>query len=198
MFALPFFRRDVPGLKGPTVSLRAPVLEDYAEWSHLRSESRTFLEPWEPRWAHDELGRYAWRQRIRRYREEIEHGTGVAFLIFENATGNLAGGISIGNIRRGVSQSGQIGYWMGARYAGRGMMGEALGLVIPFAFGTLRLHRVEAACIPGNDRSVRVLEKAGFQREGLLRSYLKINGTWQDHYLYALTAEERQPRKERG
>lgn len=198
MFALPFFRRDVPGLKGSTVSLRSPIPEDYAEWSHLRSESRGFLEPWEPRWAPDELGRYAWRQRIRRYREEIEHGTGVAFLIFENATQNLVGGISVGNIRRGVAQSGQIGYWMGERYAGRGMMGEALGLVIPFAFDTLRLHRIEAACIPGNDRSVRVLEKAGFQREGLLRAYLRINGIWQDHYLYALIAEGRRQGNERG
>ena len=63
---------------------------------------------------------------------------------------------------------------------------EALRLVIPYAFETLRLHRIEAACIPDNARSVRVLEKAGFQREGLLRSYLRINGSWQDHYLYAL------------
>lgn len=198
MFALPFFRRDVPGLKGPTVHLRSPTPEDHAEWAQLRSESRSFLEPWEPRWSADELGRYAWRQRIRRYREEIEHGTGVTFLIFENATGSLVGGISVGNIRRGVAQAGQIGYWMGERYAGRGMMGEALVLVVDFAFRSLRLHRIEAACIPGNDRSVRVLEKAGFRGEGLLRSYLRINGSWQDHYLYALIADEHQSRKQRG
>jgi [ribosomal protein S5]-alanine N-acetyltransferase len=63
--------------------------------------------------------------------------------------------------------------------------------VVDHCFRTLRLHRLEAACIPENNRSVRVLEKAGFQREGLLRSYLKINGIWQDHYLYALVAGER-------
>lgn len=198
MFALPFFKRDQQALKGANVFLRAPALEDYADWAQLRGESRNFLEPWEPRWSPDELGRYAWRQRIRRYREEIEHGTGVTFLIFENATAALVGGISIGNIRRGVSQTGQVGYWMGARYAGQGMMTEALNLVTAFAFDTLRLHRVEAACIPGNERSVRVLEKAGFRREGLLRSYLRINGSWQDHYLYGLIADERRPRKERG
>src|SRR5690606_5715640 len=117
-------------------------------------------------------------------------GTGIAFLIFEKSTRDLAGGISIGNIRRGVAQSAQIGYWMGERFAGHGMMLEALGLVVPFAFDTLRLHRIEAACIPRNNRSSRLLEKAGFQREGLLRSYLRINGSWQDHYLYALIAEE--------
>ena len=80
---------------------------------------------------------------------------------------------------------GTIGYWMGERYAGQGAMFDALQCVIPFAFTTLRLHRLEAACIPSNKRSVRLLEKAGFQREGLLRSYLCINGSWHDHYLYA-------------
>jgi len=68
---------------------------------------------------------------------------------------------------------------------------EAVGLVCDFAFDTLRLHRIEAACIPDNVRSVRVLEKAGFQREGLLRAYLRINGSWQNHYLYALIADDR-------
>ena len=80
---------------------------------------------------------------------------------------------------------------MGEQYSGRGYMIEAVQLVIPYSFETLRLHRIEAACIPANTRSVRVLEKAGFQREGLLRSYLRINGSWQDHYLYALICDER-------
>ena len=70
-------------------------------------------------------------------------------------------------------------------------MVEALDLLARHAFDTMRLHRIEAACIPGNTRSIRVLEKAGFTREGLLRSYLKINGGWQDHYLYALIADDR-------
>ena len=67
---------------------------------------------------------------------------------------------------------------------------EAIRLLVPYAFDTLRLHRIEAACIPDNARSMRVLEKAGFKREGLLRSYLRINGSWQDHYLYALIAND--------
>jgi [ribosomal protein S5]-alanine N-acetyltransferase len=188
MFALPFYRRDLPALKGERVTLRPPAAGDYGEWSRLRDESRGFLEPWEPRWNRDELERGAWRLRLRRYKEEFASGTGVTFFIFENRTGRLAGGITIGNIRHGVSQSGQIGYWIGERFAGKGYMQEALGLILPFAFDSLRLHRVEAACIPNNHRSIRVLEKAGFRREGLLRSYLKINGIWQDHYLYALIA----------
>ena len=190
MFPLPFFRRELPALKGSRINLRLPEPNDHREWASLRQTSRAFLEPWEPRWSPDELERSAWRQRIRRYREDFEQGLAVAFFIFENRSGRLVGGITVGNIRHGVSQSGQIGYWIGERYAGQGFMLEAVRLVINFAFETLRLHRIEAACIPDNARSVRVLEKAGFQREGLLRSYLRINGSWQDHYLYALICDD--------
>lgn len=188
MFALPFSRPKLPALTGETVFLRPPVSGDYSEWSAVRRHSRAFLSPWEPKWTSDELERSAWRQRLRRYREEMAQGTGVPFLIFERDSGRLAGGITLGNIRHGVAQSGQIGYWMGVDHAGKGLMLEALQLVVGFGFETLRLHRIEAACIPDNARSIRVLEKAGFQREGLLRSYLRINGVWQDHYLYALVA----------
>ena len=70
--------------------------------------------------------------------------------------------------------------------------------LVSHAFGTMRLHRIEAACIPRNARSIRVLEKAGFTREGLLRSYLCINGTWQDHFIYALIADEHRDGSKRG
>lgn len=191
MLDVPFFRRPPPALKGETVFLRGPVMSDYTEWAALREESRSFLVPWEPSWASDELSRSAFRHRLRRYRSEYDNGTGVSFFVFDAGTGALAGGITMSNIRRGVAQTASIGYWMGERYAGRGMMLAAVRIIIPFAFESLRLHRLEAACIPNNKRSVGLLEKAGFQREGLLRSYLRINGSWRDHCLYALVAEER-------
>lgn len=190
MFALPFFRRDFPGLKGRRVMLRAPVKGDYREWARLRGESRAFLEPWEPRWAEDELDRSVWHYRLRRYRDDFARGTAQAFFIFDVETGSLLGGVTLGNIRRGVSRSGHIGYWIGQKHAGKGYMVDALELLAEHAFDTMRLHRIEAACIPNNRRSVRVLEKAGFTREGLLRSYLKINDDWQDHYLYSLIADD--------
>lgn len=192
MFQTPFFRRDLPALEGSRVHLRMPHSRDYVEWAALREESRAFLEPWEPQWAPDELSRRAFRQRLVRYYGEYSQGTGVSFFIFEKAAGRLAGGISISNIRHGVAQSANIGYWMGERFSGQGLMLDALNLVIPFAFEKLRLHRLEAACIPNNTRSARLLEKAGFRREGLARSYLRINGVWQDHHLYALIAGEHQ------
>lgn len=190
MFALPFFRRDLPALKGDKVTLRFPTANDYREWAALRGSSRAFLERWEPRWMPDELDRTAWRHRIGRYREDYAQGTAIALFIVEKASGKLVGGITLGNIRHGVCQSAHIGYWMGERYAGRGLMTDALNVLVRFGFDTLKLHRIEAACIPDNARSIRVLEKAGFQREGLLRSYLRINGSWQDHYLYARIVDD--------
>ena len=190
MLALPFLRREPPALRGERVFLRAPRHSDYLEWAALRQASRAFLEPWEPRWASDELERSGWRQRMRRYREDFAAGNAIAYMIFETAGGRLVGGITLGNIRYGVSQSAQIGYWTGERHAGRGYMQDAVRALVAHAFGAMRLHRIEAACIPGNARSIRVLEKAGFTREGLLRSYLRINGVWQDHYIYARIAGE--------
>jgi ribosomal-protein-alanine N-acetyltransferase len=190
VFALPFLRRDVPALKGEKVMLRVPLADDYREWAALRGESRSFLEPWEPRWTPDELERTAWRHRLSRYREDHAQGTAIAFFIFDLGSGELAGGITLGNIRHGVAQSGHIGYWVGERFSGRGLMTDAVNVLARFAFDTLRLHRIEAACIPENTRSIRVLEKAGFRREGLLRSYLRINGVWQDHFLYARIADD--------
>ncbi|PZO74718.1 MAG: 30S ribosomal protein S5 alanine N-acetyltransferase [Mesorhizobium amorphae] len=188
MFELPFLRGKEPVLRGARVTLRLPRRGDWHEWADLRRESRLFLEPWEPRWAPDELELSSWRQRLARYREDFRHGTSLAFLIFDAKGGHLIGGITLGNIRHGVSQSGHIGYWVGERHAGKGYMVDAVRLLCAHAFDTMRLHRLEAACIPTNNRSVRVLEKAGFQREGIARSFLRINGAWHDHLLFALIA----------
>ena len=105
----------------------------------------------------------------------------------------LMGGLTIGYIRRGVAQCCMIGYWMGERYAGKGHMEQALRLALPYIFSSLQLHRVEAACIPENQRSIRLLEKVGFQREGYLREYLKINGQWRDHLMFSLLSQESAP-----
>jgi ribosomal-protein-alanine N-acetyltransferase len=190
VFSLPFIRRETPELEGDKVRLRMPQASDYREWAELRAISRGFLEPWEPRWMPDEFERSAWRLRINHYRRDFAQGAAMAFFMFERGHGRLVGGITLGNIRHGVSKSAQIGYWIGQPYAGQGLMTDAVKTLSRFAFGELTLHRIEAACIPENSRSIRVLEKAGFRREGLLRSYLRINGVWQDHYLYARIADD--------
>jgi len=110
---------------------------------------------------------------------------GYAFIVVRNADNALVGGLTLANIRRGVAQAGSLGYWMGLPFARKGYMTEAVRAIIPFAFDTLRLHRLEAACIPTNLGSTRLLEKTGFVREGYAREFLCINGVWQDHLLYA-------------
>lgn len=190
MIALSFLKSASPLLQGERLYLRPPQVSDYRAWANLRATSRDFLAPWEPLWADDDLERSAFRHRIRHYDDEAAAGTAHPFFLFHNSDSRLLGGITLGNIRRGVGQNGMIGYWMGAPYAGQGYMSEALRLLISHAFTKVRLHRLEAACIPSNERSIRLLEKAGFQREGLLRSYLKINGTWQDHLLFSLIEDD--------
>lgn len=177
-----------PHVHGRHVHLRMPTGSDYAAWAELRHRSRDFLIPWEPTWARDELTRAAYKRRLRVYQKDLREETGYAFFVFRSADQALIGGLSLSNVRRGVTQSTSLGYWMGVTHAGRGHMTDAVSAVAPFVFGTLGLHRLEAACLPRNEASIRVLEKCGFQREGLARRYLKINGEWQDHYLYGRVA----------
>ena len=188
-----FFRtvssaETLPAVTGDGVVLRAPQMADYAEWAALREASRTFLVPWEPTWPADDLTRGAFRRRLKRYAEDLRTDQAYPFFIFRAEDDVLVGGLTLANIRRGVAQAGSLGYWIGARFARQGHMSAAVRALMPFAFGALRLHRLEAACIPTNAASIRLLEKTGFQREGYARQYLCINGIWQDHVLYARLA----------
>ncbi|HTR14927.1 MAG TPA: GNAT family protein [Roseiarcus sp.] len=174
-----------PLVRGAGLYLRPATAGDFAAWSRLRAESRRFLEPWEPTWPDDDLTQAAFRRRLRRQDEDIARDEAYAFLIFDSTSDDLLGGVTLGGLRRGVSQTGTLGYWMGARHAGRGRMTRAVAAAVDFAFARLRLHRVEAACIPDNVPSIAVLERNGFQREGRARGYLKIDSAWRDHVLYA-------------
>ena len=179
------FTEPLPNIVGDQVTLRTPQMTDFGDWAALREASRDFLTPWEPTWPSDDLTRSAFRRRIKRYSEDLRSDQGYAFLITRNSDSAMVGGLTLANIRRGVAQAGSLGYWMGLPYVRNGYMTAAVRAVIPFAFGTLRLHRLEAACIPTNTGSMRLLENNGFTREGYAREYLCINGTWQDHLLYA-------------
>jgi ribosomal-protein-alanine N-acetyltransferase len=185
------FSDPLPSVAGDGVVLRIPQVTDYAEWAALREKSRDFLVPWEPTWPADDLSRSAFRRRVRRYAEDLRTDQGYAFLIVRTSDNTLVGGLTLANIRRGVAQAGSLGYWMGLPYARQGYMTEAVRAVIPFAFATLRLHRLEAACIPTNAGSIRLLEKTGFIREGYARDYLCINGLWQDHLLYGRLKDQK-------
>lgn len=177
-------------LKHGPVYLRPPRENDWQGWSDLRRESEDFLRPWEPAWPRDALGRASFRQRQRRYAEEWRNGNGYSFFIFRNDDDVILGGISLTNLRRGVAQCASLGYWIGQPYARNGYMRESILCILPFAFERLGLHRVEAACLPSNAASRGLLAKTGFREEGFAPKYLKINGVWSDHVLFAILREE--------
>jgi [ribosomal protein S5]-alanine N-acetyltransferase len=179
---------DAPRIAGEGHYLRPAVMEDHAGWARLRAQSRAFLTPWEPTWQDDELTKTAFRRRLRRHAQEADRDQGRHFLIFDTQGDRLVGGLSLGEIRRGVSQTATLGYWLGAPYAGQGRMTRAVRAASAWGFAQLGLHRIEAACVTENTASARLLEKNGFRHEGRARAYLKINGAWKDHELYALLA----------
>lgn len=176
--------------RGLGLLLRPPQMADFPQWAKLREDSRDFLTPWEPIWPSDDLTRSGFRRRLRRYVEDIAADRAYPFLIFRTDDMTLLGGVTLANVRRGIVQAGTVGYWTGEQFAGQGHMTTALRVLLPFIFHELSLHRIEAACIPTNAASIRVLEKCGFVREGLARRYLCINGVWQDHLLFGILNED--------
>jgi ribosomal-protein-alanine N-acetyltransferase len=179
-----------PRLETARLYLRRPRLTDWRAWTNLRAASRDFLVPWEPTWPEDALTIPAYRRRLRQIGHEWRSDQGYAFFIFLRETGMLVGGVNLSGVRRGVAQAASLGYWMGEAFANRGLMGEALTALLPYAFERLALHRIEAACLPHNKASRALLARLGFQEEGYARGYLKIAGRWQDHVLHALLAGE--------
>lgn len=176
--------QSVDSLTDGRVILRSPTLADYEDWAELRQASRAFLQPWEPSWPVDDLTRTSYRRRMRRYTEDQRSDHAFPYFVFLTE-GALLGGLTLSNVRRGVAQTATLGYWMGKPFAGKGLMTAAVRLIVPHALTTLGLHRVEAACMPSNAASIRLLEKVGFTREGYARRYLCIDGLWQDHLLFA-------------
>ncbi len=178
-------------LVGHQVVLRMGDPADWKSWRGLRELSRHFLTPWEPVWPSNAMTYGYFCGLLRRQWREWRQGTAYNFMIFlanpDGTPGALIGGITLNGIERGIAQKGTLGYWLGEPYAGHGYMSEAASLVCDFAFQTLRLNRVEASCLPRNEPSKRLLERIRFTKEGLAKSYLQINGVWEDHLLWGKT-----------
>jgi len=173
-------------LTGERVFLRPPKRRDALKWQKLRMSSKSFLVPWEPSWDASSCTRRAYLRYFKNSNYLANMDRAYSFLIFKTDDKLLLGGINIGNVRRGVSQSASLGYWIGEKHSRNGYMKEALKLLIPSLFVDLRLNRIEAATLEENIASKNLLKKIGFKKEGVLRKYLKINGSWRDHILYGL------------
>lgn len=178
-------------LHGRRVVLRTLGDADYAAWHEVRVRCHDWLVKWEPRSAHapylgEDARSFSSRCAVRERERQI--GTGYAFGIF--LAGRFVGEITISSIQRGPLQSAFVGYWIDEAVAGRGLMPESVVTVLQYAFESLRLHRVEINIIPRNAASRRVVEKLGVRSEGISERYLEIDGAWEDHVRYAITAEE--------
>jgi ribosomal-protein-alanine N-acetyltransferase len=188
----------VSTLFGRRLLLRPLVANDFPAWREVRRRNVDWLTKWEaarvpgaPDVVED---RGAFEDRCSARQRERMLGTGFGFGLFVG--GEFAGEINLNSIQRGPFQNAYVGYWIDEKQAGNGYMSEAVVLVCRFAFEELNLHRVQIAIIPRNHNSRRVMEKVGFRSEGVALRYLEINGVWEDHVRYAITAEEWQERSE--
>ena len=186
-----FLQRGAPAAVGGAVYLRLPRHTDSDSWIALRRQSRAFLEPWEPLWQHDHLERSSFRRRVRTSRHAAAEGRTWSYLVFRTADDMLLGGLSVENRRGWPANTATLGYWIGEPHARRGYMTDAVEAAVRHVFLDLDASRVEAACVPENEASRRLLLRCGFRREGRADAYLEINGVWREHELYARLAPER-------
>ena len=177
-------------LRGDRVYLR-PLQESDAEpLLALRIRNRDFFRPWEPVPPPNHFTLEAQRAEIERAAKDAEQDRRYAFAICRIDDDRLVGRITLSNVARGAWQNATLGYYIDERENGRGYATEAVRLAIRFAFEVARLHRVQAGVVPENAASVRVLEKAGFRREGYSKNYLKLDDAWRDHEMFAITVED--------
>lgn len=193
-----FTRKRKVRIETERMTLRLPAHGDYKEWASLRSLSTEFLTPWEPSWAADHLTRKSFTNRVYWAQRSLNNGNAVPVFLERREDNALLGAITLDNIRRGPAQAGTLGYWMGQRYARHGYMREAILGLVHYAFTTLDLSRIEAACLPENAASRGVLEKSGFKYEGVAQSYLQINGRWRNHVLFSNLRGDRRGRTDAG
>ena len=191
------FKRKVR-IETERLFLRPASQNDFASLAQLRYESRTFLKPWDPTWAKDHLTRKAFSHRVYWSQKSINEGLAYPMILFNKNNNDLLGAVTLDNIRRGPSQVGTLGYWIGQKYARQGFMGEAIVGMVRYAFNNLDLSRMESACLPENVASRGVLEKSGFKYEGVAQAYIQINGRWRTHVLYASLRNDRRGKTDTG
>lgn len=177
-------------LVGNRVSLRPPRQGDWHEWAMLRSHNSSFLKPWEPTWDAECLTEEYYENRFRRQLREWRDDRTYPFLIVKNDTDGIIGAINLNNICRGATQHAALGYWIDENHQHHGYMTEAGRLLMMYAFTTLKLHRLQAACLPENVKSRSMIGRLGFKEEGFAARYIQIDGLWRDHVLYGLPIEE--------
>jgi len=174
--------------------LRLPEPKDHSEWRRVRDEGHDFLLKWEPVRSRDYAGAKSFRTRVYWSAKSATDGRALPLFLIDKRSGQFMGAITLDNIRRGPAQMANLGYWIGPDFARQGYMSEAVKALVAYAFETLDLSRVEAACLPKNEASRGLLERCGFKYEGVAQSYLQIGGRWRPHVLYANLRGDRRGR----
>ncbi len=185
-------------LFGRRIVMRPLVAGDFAAWREVRRRNVDWLTKWEPARIPGQPDvvedREAFNVRCLARHRERQLGTGYGFGVFVD--GDFAGEINLSSVQRGPFQSAYVGYWIDEKHAGHGYIAEGLVVLARYCFDELALHRLQIAIIPRNTASRRVVEKLHLREEGVARRYLEINGTWEDHVRYAITAEDWEERRE--
>ena len=183
-------KKNLFEITGRKVILRPPQYSDWKAWADERKKNKLYLQPWEPLWSINELERSSFVKRVRMFERLSHNDQAYSFLIFTSDNEDFIGEVNISNVQRGIIQSCTIGYWIAKDCEGKGMMSESLELVKEFIFNELKLHRIEAACLPHNIPSLKLLLKNGFIKEGTARKLLKINDKWQDHTVLSFILDD--------
>lgn len=170
--------------------MRPARLEDWPQWAEVRGRNHIFLKPFEPQWAPDALSADYFRRRLLRQAEDWQNDKGNYFLIIKKENNTLIGGMNINNICRGAAQYTSLGYWIDRDHEGQGYMSECMRLTLRYCFEEIALHRINAACLPHNQRSRNLLLRAGFKEEGIGEKYMQIDGKWQNHILFGYNIED--------
>lgn len=142
--------------------------------------NKNYLAEWEPLRSEDFYTSQVQQEILQDEAAKIREGSLCKFWMFLGD--RIIGSAALSNIVRGAFQSCHLGYKIDEQEQGKGLMTEALEAVVRHAFQDLCLHRIEANIMPRNQASLRVVEKLGFENEGIARKYLKINGKWEDHF----------------
>ncbi len=173
--------------------LRPPRTSYVPELRRALRSNAAHLRPWSvaPAPGEDPSSLASVSRALLQHRREWKRGqTFVLVMTPRQDDRRIIGRVALGGVLRGAFQNAYLGYWIDEEHQRRGLMTEAVRAATTFAFGALGLHRVQAAIMPHNRGSLRVAEKAGYRREGVAERYLCIAGRWEDHVLYAVTAEE--------
>lgn len=173
--------------------LRPPRTTDVPELRRVLRANSEHLRPWSaaPAPGEDPYSLTSVSRSVLRHRREWKRGQAFVLLVStREREDRLIGRIALGGVLVGAFRNAYLGYWIDAGHQGRGLMTEAVCAMTTFAFAAVGLHRVQAAVMPRNTGSLRVLEKAGYRKEGLAERYLCIAGSWEDHVLFAVTSEE--------